>query len=269
MLADLRSERLNVVRRLGKPDTSYRKLTFYKAHLEQDRHVDAVLLGPGHPVYGAVDERLQELLGDVAGQTAVYVDPLTEAPYRPHFYEISVRGQTTRGAATTLHAELVGVREEIGEGVLDADRYRIVPADALIDLSAHPAPPETLPAIDPGSIGDYVKATVQMDRRQAAQAERRHYADVARDYLKRSFDARVRARRTLPISNARKGNASPASNGCASRVTWPAAWVLPPEAPNDHSLAAADEADAALKRQLRACRRGGRRCVRGEPGARV
>ena len=191
--SDLRSERLAAVRRLGQPDGGYRKLTFYKEHLEQDQHLDAVLIGPGHPVYGVVDERLQELLGEIVGQTAVYVDPLAETPYRLHFYEISVRGQTTKGEATTIHAEMVAVREEIGEDIAAADRYGAVPADALIDLPAHPNPPATLPEVDQGPIGDYVKATIQMQRRRDAQAERGRYADVARDYLEKSFAARVRA----------------------------------------------------------------------------
>ena len=193
VLADLRSERLASVRRLGKPDTSYRKLTFYKEHLEQDQHLDAVLLGPGHPVYGAVDERLRERLHELVGQAAVYVDSVTEVPYRLHFYEISVRGQTTKGEATTIHAELVGVREEVGEGIAASDRYSVIPADVLIDMPAHPHPPETLPEIDQGPISDYVKTTVQMERRQDAQTERGHYADVAHEYLQRSFDARVHA----------------------------------------------------------------------------
>ena len=193
VLANLRSDRLAAVRRLGKPDASYRKLTFYKDHLDQDQHLDAVLLGPGHPVYAAVDEKLQEFLHDLVGQMAVYVDSMTEVPYRLHFYEISIRGQTTKGAATTIHAELVGVREEVGEDVSDAERYSVVPADALIDLPAHPHPPEALAEIDHGPVSDYVKTTVQMERRREAQAERGRYADVACDYLERSFDARVRA----------------------------------------------------------------------------
>ena len=193
VLADLRSERLAAVRRLGKPDTSYRKLTFYKDHLEQDQHLDAVLLGPGHSVYGAVDEKLRELLHKIVGQAAVYVDVAAESPYRLHFYEISVRGQTTTGEVTTIHAELVGVREEVGEGVAAYSRYSVVPADVLIDLPAHPHPPDTLPEIDQVPVNDYVKSTVQMKRRQHAQTERGHYADVARDYLGRSFEARVKA----------------------------------------------------------------------------
>ena len=193
VLADLRSERLAAVRRLGAPEPAYRKLTFYKEHLEQDRHVDAVLLGPGHPLYGAVDDKLGESLRDVAGRTAVYMDPVEEAPYRLHFLDIAVRGQTAAGGAATIHAELVAVREELGEGVVTAsDRYRIVPADALIDLPAHPHPPETVPALDQEPVTDFVKSTIQLERRQEAQTERGRYAAVARDYLGRSFDARVR-----------------------------------------------------------------------------
>ena len=193
VLADLRSERLAAVRRLGKPDASYRKLTFYKENLEQDQHVDAVLLGPGHPLYGAVDEKLSERLHELVGQIAVYGDDDTESPYRLHFYEISVRGQNTAGQAATIHAELVGVREDLDEGIVASARYRIVPADVLIDLPAHSQPSETLPEIDQEPISDYVKSTVQMERRHEAQAERGRYAHVARDYLGRSFEARVRA----------------------------------------------------------------------------
>ena len=193
VLADLRSERLAAVRRLGRPEAGYRKLTFYKDHLEQDQHLDAVLLGPGHALYAAVDERLRERLHDIVGQTAVYMDAAAEAPYRLHFYEIAVRGQSTAGDAATIHAELVAVREALHDGVPAADRFSVVPADVLIDLPGHPKPPEALPRFDQEPVADYVKSTIQMERRRAAQNERGRYADVARDYLDRSFDARVRA----------------------------------------------------------------------------
>ncbi len=192
VLADLRSDRLAVVGRLGAPEAAYRKLTFYKEHLEQDQHLDAVLLGPGHALYAAVDEKLNELLLDVAGRTAVYVDSMTAEPYRLHFYEITVRGQTTRGDATTIHAELAAVREDGAEDAAGAERFELVPADVLIDLPEHPKPPRTLPEIDHGPVSDYVKTTVQMERRCAARDERGRYADVARDYLQRSFNARKR-----------------------------------------------------------------------------
>ena len=191
--ADLRSERLAAVRRLGPPDANYRKLTFYKEHLEQDQHLDAVLLGPGHALYAAVDEKLGESLAADVGRTAVYIDSMASLPYLLHFHQITVRGQTTTGEATTIHAELVAVREEVAEGVPAAERLGLVPADVLIDLPKHPRPPATIPEFDYGPIGDYVKTTVQMEHRSAARDERCRYADVARDYLKRSFDARVRA----------------------------------------------------------------------------
>ena len=57
-------------------------MTFHKEHLEQDQHIDAVLLGPGHPLYAAVDEKLNELLAPLVGGTAVFVDEESEAPYR-------------------------------------------------------------------------------------------------------------------------------------------------------------------------------------------
>ena len=192
--ADLRSERLASVRRLGAPDAKLPKADLLQgASWNRIRHLDAVLLGPGHALYAAIDEKLTELLDDVKGRTAVYVDSTTSAPYRLHFYEITVRGQTTKGEATTIQAELAAVREEVAESAAGAERFGLVPADVLIDLPEHPHPPETLPEIDYGPVSDYVKTTVQMERRSAARDERSRYADVARAYLQRSFDARVRA----------------------------------------------------------------------------
>jgi hypothetical protein len=44
VLADLRSDRLASVRKMGKPEAAYRKVTFHKEHLDLDQHVDAILL---------------------------------------------------------------------------------------------------------------------------------------------------------------------------------------------------------------------------------
>ena len=281
MRADLRSERLAAVRRLGPPDPSYRKLTFYKEHLEQDQHLDAVLLGPGHPVYAAVDEKLNELLKDVEGELGVYMDPLASAPYRVHFYEITIRSQTTNGETTTVLAELVAVREEVTEGTSATERFGLVPADILIDLPGHPNPPGTVAAVHHGAVGDYVKTTVQMDRRSAASEERGRYADVAGDYLLRSFNARVRAARDRgdaaegPGGECTRGFFWPASGrsriwptssatsryellawrGFASRATAPvrhvaSCLVLPPDAAIDSFPELTEEQDAGLKRRV-------------------
>ncbi len=207
--ADLRSERLAAVRRLGAPDPEYRKLTFYKERLEADRHIDATLLGPGHPLYAAVDEKLNEILKDVEGRTGVYLDPLAAAPYRLHFHEICIRGQTTRGDATTILGELVAVREEIAEGAPSTERLRLVPADTLMDLPEHPNPPEALPAVDSGPVSDFVKATAQMERRRTESAERGRYADIARRYLETSFEARVRAAQNRVMRLRSRGTEQP------------------------------------------------------------
>ena len=57
-----------------------------------------------------MDEKLNELLKDVEGQMGVYMDPLASAPYRVHFCEIAIRGQTTNGEATTIYATKARMR---------------------------------------------------------------------------------------------------------------------------------------------------------------
>ena len=135
VLADLRSERLEAVRKLGKPDVSYRKITFHKARLEQDAHIDAVLLGPGHPLYAAVDEKLNERLTPLVGSVACYEDPLSPIAYALHFFEITIKGKDTKGNDVPLYGELVAVREEGGA-------FEVVPSDILLNLPPHPNPPK-------------------------------------------------------------------------------------------------------------------------------
>jgi len=191
VLADLRSDRLAAVRRLGKPDISYRKITFHKEHLDQDQHLDAVLLGPGHPLYAAVDERLNEVLSEFLGGVAVYVDPLAETPYRLHFFEMAIRGQKTNGQPDTLFAELVAVRED--PQAAPGERFSVVPADSLLDLPAHPSPPAEVERPDSAPASDFLKSTYHMEVRARCQEDRQHFVQVCRDYLLRSFDARIRA----------------------------------------------------------------------------
>jgi superfamily II DNA or RNA helicase len=207
VLADLRSDRLEAVRRLGKPDAAYRKLTFHKDDLDQDQHLDAVLFGPGHALYAAVDEKLNEKLMPLVGGMALYVDANTQAPYRVHFFEFSIRGQNSKGDNQTLYAELLAIREE--PSVPLAERFTIIPADCLLDLPAHPAPPDTLSQIDPGPAADFLKSTYQSERRQACQDERKHFVEVCRDYLQKSFTARLRAAKDRVMTLRAREAASP------------------------------------------------------------
>jgi superfamily II DNA or RNA helicase len=185
VLADLRSDRLRSVQRLGKADPSYRKITFHKQHLEQSAHGDAVLMGPGHPLYAAVDEKLNEKLADVRGGVGVYVDPLTTEPYRLHFFEITIRGKDSRGHDVPLHGELVAVRDQRGQ-------FEIVPSDVLLNLPPQANPPTAIDPVDTQAACDFLKSTYQLECRARCQEERQHFARICREYLERSFDARIK-----------------------------------------------------------------------------
>ncbi len=184
VLADLRSERLASVQKLGKANNEYRKVTFHKDVLDQDQHLDAVLLGPGHPLYAAVDEKLNESLAPAAGGTAIFMDPQAVDPYRLHFFEISVRGKDSRNNDVSLYAEVVAIREE-------SDQREVVPADVLIDLVPHPHQPTDPTAADPQAAADFLKSTYQVEVRQRCQQERQQFAEIIREYLERSFKARI------------------------------------------------------------------------------
>jgi superfamily II DNA or RNA helicase len=212
VLADLRSDRLRSVHRLGKADPSYRKVTFHKHHLEQPAHIDAVLMGPGHPLYAAVDEKLNEKLADLQGGVGFYVDPLTTEPYRLHFFEISIRGKDSRGNDVPLHGELVTVREQRGQ-------FEIVPSDILLNLPPQANPPSAvaLPAeasaqagpIDTQAASDFLKSTYQLECRARCQKERQHFARICREYLERSFDARIKRAQERAMSLMAEASTKP------------------------------------------------------------
>ncbi|AXA37025.1 helicase (Snf2/Rad54 family) [Candidatus Sumerlaea chitinivorans] len=188
VLEELRSERLQSVLRLGKPERNYSKITFHKEHLEQDAHVDAVLVGPGHPLYAAVDEKLHSRLGALKGGVAVFIDPFCGEPYYLHFFEISIRGMDTKQREQQLYGEVVAVREAQGQ-------YEILPSDVLLNFAAHPDTPLqiNMAAVLEGraKAGDYVRSTYQLECRRRCQSERERYARICRDYLEKSFNVRI------------------------------------------------------------------------------
>ncbi len=197
---DLRSERLEAVRRLGKPEAAYLKLTFQKQALETDQGQNARLIGPGHALYAVVDEKLNARLADMQGATGVFLDSNANTPYLVHFIEMEIRGEPSSTPSNpTLHAELIAVREERtwrverGEWSDEPPRFSILPSDVLHDLALHAAPPDRVPKIDPRGALDFVKVTFQLEQRFRIQEERKQYARVVRDYLTLSFEARIRA----------------------------------------------------------------------------
>lgn len=184
VLADLRSERLHSVQKIGKADSSYRKITFHKHHLEQDAHLDTVLMGPGHPLYAAVDEKLNERLAVMIGGVGFFVDPLYTEPYRIHLFEISIRGKDSKSNDLPLYGELVAVREERGH-------HKVIPSDILLNLAAHPHPSQELEPTPTQAATDFLKRTYQLECRARCQNERQHFARVCREYLEKSFKARI------------------------------------------------------------------------------
>jgi SNF2 family DNA or RNA helicase len=202
VLADLRSDRLRSIRRLGKAESSYRKITFHKQHLEQSAHVDAVLMGPGHPLYAAVDEKLNERLAPLLGGVGIYIDPLCYEPYRIHLFEISIRGKDSKGNDVSLHGELVAVREERGY-------YEVVPSDILLNLASHPRPPEEIGSVPTQAASDFLKRTYQLECRARCQSERQHFSQVCREYLEKSFEARIRRAQERAMMLAAEASSKP------------------------------------------------------------
>jgi len=202
VLADLRSERLRAVRRMGKAEISYRKATFHKKHLEQSVHVDAALLGPGHPLYAAIDEKLNERLAPLQGRIGFYLDPLAVEPYRLHLFEISIRGKDSKGNEVPLHGELLAVREQQG-------RFEIVPGDLLMNLPPLAKPPPEAEPLETQAASDFLKSTYQMECRARCQEDRQHFARICRDYLERSFKARINRAQERAMSLAAEAAKKP------------------------------------------------------------
>lgn len=186
---DLRSDRWESVRRLRKAENSYRKITFNKEIVNEPQHGDAVIVGPGHPLYAVVDEALNARLAHLVGQVGFYIDSQSASPYRIHFFEMSIKGQNLRGKPLgkqdEIYAELVAVKEENG-------KFEVVPADAYVYLPAHPSLPSSVEPIDIQPAIDFLKSDYQLERRAKCQKERNHYVKVCQDYLTESFKVRIR-----------------------------------------------------------------------------
>ncbi|MCU0822895.1 MAG: hypothetical protein MUC95_10575 [Spirochaetes bacterium] len=158
-----------------------------------DQHLDAVLMGPGHPLYAAADEKLNQRLSSFLGQTGAFIDQSAETPYIIHFFEMSIRGMDSKGNSHPLYGELVAVCEDTALGTASEGRFSILPADCLLDLPSRPSAPSEVQAIDPKLAADFLKTSYQMDRRKACQKEREHFATICREYLEKSFTVRIRA----------------------------------------------------------------------------
>jgi superfamily II DNA or RNA helicase len=192
----LRAPSLAAVQRFGPPATSYKKLTFHKHHLGEDRHLDAELLSPGHPLFAATGELLDEQLARARQAAAVYVDPIAAAPYRLYFFEIRTMGEMPAsrpglGHPLLAHAELaVALEDEHGS-------FELAAPDILHDLTpASGSEPEAPPSPeDVRRVERWVQVTRTTSVVEQLRAERARELAIRREYLERSFHELIKKRR--------------------------------------------------------------------------
>jgi Domain of unknown function (DUF3883)/Helicase conserved C-terminal domain len=181
----VRAERLNSVKRLGRPQESYRKLTFQKEIRSRAEHEDAVLISPGHPLYASISEVMLEKLEVVRAGAAPFVAPWATEVFPIHFFTFTVRGYDTHGDPENAYGELVAVTREGGEPkVIGADvLHDLTPVDVGPGEDAMPTPADLQQA------ESYIKVQIQHDEVQSARERRLEQADLRREYLIESMDA--------------------------------------------------------------------------------
>ncbi|WP_069791009.1 helicase-related protein (plasmid) [Cyanobacterium sp. IPPAS B-1200] len=127
---EFRSPLLDATRRLGIAEKEYKKFTFYKEKLEEVSYADAEFVSPGHPLFGAISERLDYKLAQTVGfQSALFSDADAVKPYRIHFYQVEITGEDIKGKPTIIRAVMKAVLEEV-EG-----EYQLISTDCLHDLT--------------------------------------------------------------------------------------------------------------------------------------
>jgi superfamily II DNA or RNA helicase len=192
----LRAPSLPAVQRFGAPQVEYRKLTFHKERLTEDRHLDAELLSPGHPLFAATVDELERQLAHARQGAVAYVDPGAREPYRLHLFELRVLGELPGGAGQTsrtipAHAELAVVLED------ENGAFELAPPDVLHDLT--PAT-ETANLEPPGPdevrrAERWLQVHVGTARVTSLREARGREVEIRREYVERSFHELIRRRR--------------------------------------------------------------------------
>jgi superfamily II DNA or RNA helicase len=192
----LRAPSLTAVQRFGVPADSYRKLTFHKERLTEDRNLDAELISPGHPLFASAMDLLDQQLATVRHATARFIDPFSREAYRLYAFESQVLGELPPGSgrparSVAAYAELTLVREN------EDGAFELAPPDALHDLT-------------PGSDASAQTTAMPDDVRRAERwlqvnhitelaarlrEARRSETAIRRDYLERSFHELIKQKR--------------------------------------------------------------------------
>lgn len=191
-----RAPSLPAVRRFGPADRGYPKLTFRKENLREDRHLDAELMSPGHPLFAAVADVLDGQLADAQEAAGPFVDPFTREPYRVFFFELQILSELPSGpggSTSTIvsHAELAAVLEDSGGRLESAAPdliFDLTPDDGRSNVQAPPTE-DVLRA----ERWLQVKRTSHLVQKQREQRTRE--MQIRRDFLERSFHELIKARR--------------------------------------------------------------------------
>ncbi|MBI4700966.1 MAG: DUF3883 domain-containing protein [Deltaproteobacteria bacterium] len=196
----LTARSLLAVRQRGEPLKSYPKLSFIKRELMKAENMDGELLSPGHALYAAVDEVLGLDLRPLQAGTSFWLDPRVERPYRLHFFELELEGESLGDPGepprtVPVHARLVAV-QELAEGEL-----ALAQPDILHDLTATtqdgavpdgpwagPPTPEELRRIE-----GWVRARVQHPLVESHRQDRAREVEIRRRFLDEAFAASIRA----------------------------------------------------------------------------
>lgn len=190
----LRAPGLASVRRHGSPQPSYRKLTFRKEQTRELQHLDAELLSPGHPLFAAVTEVLEQKLGSALGWAAPFVDPAAPHPYRLHFYVIPILGEDAPHEQEVIHARLAVVLESAESGI------ELAPPDVLHDLTPADELPPNVPAPptleELSRVQRWLVAHVQFPLAEEQRQQREREVEIRRRYLEEAFEASIKAARS-------------------------------------------------------------------------
>ena len=65
-------------------------------------------------------------------------------------------------------------------------------SDILLNFPIHPNPPAQVEPVDPQPASDFLKSGYQMECRLRCQNERKEHARICREYLEKSFEARIK-----------------------------------------------------------------------------
>ncbi len=188
---EFRSNNLESVRRLGTPEKEYLKLTFYKEQLSAPVHQDADLLSPGHPLFAAIIERLDNQLWEkIAQHSAVFIDADAKQPYRINFFEVQVAGVGSQGKDTVLKARLCAVAEKSnGELALISPDclHDLAPVSSYLDSAIHSPTPQEQQKVE-----NWLKVKIQRPLMDLERSQRQRELQIRQDYLQKAMESAIK-----------------------------------------------------------------------------